>query len=298
MQPGWPAVLSGVSSSKDSLKRELHLPQLVARRRRGTPDVDGPFSRMGMAGWVLGVADELEPLDLDEDKGKMVRKHWALEWTKAIVIALILWFLLRTMLIQAFRIPSSSMENTLLVGDVLFVNKAVYGAIIPFAEHHLPAVRQPQRSDLVVFESPEIPGLHVVKRVVGVPGDTLSMAENQLWLNGTRVDEPYAVRSDTDVDTEDPRMRAWQTCCLVQRVVDSYRPTLRNWGPIVVSPDSVFVMGDNRDYSYDSRYWGFLGRDRIVGQPLFIYYSFDKESSHPLPPITAIRWSRLFSVPR
>ena len=253
---------------------------------------------MCMVGRILGFACLQGPLDLDESRRKMVRKRWVVEWTKAIVIALILWFLLRTMLIQAFRIPSSSMENTLLPGDVLFVNKAVYGPRIPFTGQHLPAIRQPRRNDLVVFESPEIPGLHVVKRVVGVPGDTLSMSENRLRLNGTLVDEPYALRSDNDVDTEDPRMRTWQTCCLVQRVVESYRPTLRNWGPIVVSSDSVFVMGDNRANSYDSRYWGFLGRDRIVGQPLFIYYSFDIESGRRLPAITAIRWSRLFSVPR
>jgi len=227
-----------------------------------------------------------------------VRKHWAWEWTKAVISALLLWFLLRTMVIQAFRIPSSSMEKTLLVGDFIFVNKAVYGARIPLTGRRLPPIRQPRRRDLVVFESSETPGLHVVKRGVGVPGDTLSMVENRLWLSGTLLDERYAVRSDANYDPEDPRMRAWQTCCLVQSTGDSYRPTLRNWGPIMVSPDSVFVMGDNRDDSYDSRYWGFLGRDRIVGQPLFTYYSFDKGSSRLLPPITAIRWSRLFSVPR
>jgi len=237
-------------------------------------------------------------LGLDGNKRKMDQKHWAWEWTKAIVIALVLWFLLRTMLIQAFRIPSSSMENTLLVGDFLFVNKAVYGAEVPIIGSHLPAIRQPRRGDLIVFDSPETPGLHVVKRVVGVPGDTLSMVENRLWRNGTLLDEPFVVFSDDYVDPEDPRMRAWQLCCLLRQDPDSYRPTLKNWGPLVVSPDSVFVMGDNRDNSYDSRYWGFLGRDRVAGQPLFIYYSFDRALGGFLSPITAIRWTRIFSVPR
>ena len=232
------------------------------------------------------------------NRRRKAQKHWAWEWTKAIVIALVLWFLLCTMLIQAFRIPSSSMENTLLVGDFLFVNKAVYGAEIPIIGKRLPAFRKPRRSDLIVFNSPETPGIHVVKRVVGVPGDTLSMVENRILLNGTLLDEPFVVLSGNDVDPEDPRMRDWQLCCLVHQDPDSYRPTLKNWGPIVVPPDSLFVMGDNRDDSYDSRYWGLLGRDRIAGQPLFIYYSFDRESGRFLSPITAVRWSRICSVPR
>lgn len=235
---------------------------------------------------------------LGDDTRKKARKHWAREWATAILIAFVLWVLIRSMLVQAFRIPSSSMENTFLVGDVLFVNKAVYGATIPVVGYRLPAIRQPRRNDLVVFESPETPGLHVVKRVVGVPGDTLAMVENRLWRNGTPLDELHALLTDHHVDPADPRMRKWQLCCLVQQDTASYRPTLKNWGPLVVSTDSVFVMGDNRDNSYDSRYWGFLGRDRIVGQPLFIYYSFDRASGRFLSPITAIRWSRLFSVPR
>ena len=235
---------------------------------------------------------------LSGDKRGKDRKNWIREWAIAILVALVLWFLIRALLIQAFRIPSSSMENTFLVGDVLFVNKAVYGATVPVFGYRLPAIRQPRHNDLVVFESPETSGLHVVKRVVGVPGDTLAMVGNKLWRNGTPLDESHAMFTDDHVDPADPRMRTWQLCCLVQQDTVSYRPTLKNWGPLVVSTDSVFVMGDNRDNSYDSRYWGFLGHDRIVGQPLFIYYSFDKVSGRFLSPITAIRWSRLFSVPR
>ncbi|UCG88626.1 MAG: signal peptidase I [Gemmatimonadota bacterium] len=216
---------------------------------------------------------------------------------KSIAVALVIWFVLRALLIQAFRIPSPSMENTLMIGDFLFVNKALYGAEIPLVKKRLPAIREPERFDVIVFESPETSGMNVVKRVVGIPGDTLAMAENRIYVNGRALYEPYANRTDPAKDPEDPRMRAWQSDYLIGGDRSSYRPTLKNWGPIVVPSDSFFVMGDNRDNSYDSRYWGFLGRDRIDGKPLFIYYSFDQEGLLPLPFLTAIRWRRIFSTP-
>jgi len=219
------------------------------------------------------------------------------EWTKSILIALVIWFFLRSLLVEAFRIPSGSMENTLLIGDFLFVNKALYGAEIPLTHVRLPAFRDPRRSDVVVFNSPEEPGVNVVKRLVGVPGDTLAMEGNVLYLNSEAVEEPYVVRTNPMHDPEDPRMRTWQVNYLANRDPHTYRPSLKNWGPIVIPPDSFFVMGDNRDNSYDSRYWGFLGRDRIDGRPLFIYYSYDKSGLMPLPFFTGVRWKRLFSTP-
>ncbi len=221
----------------------------------------------------------------------------AWEWMKSIAIALVIWFFLRALLVQAFRIPSPSMENTLLIGDFLFVNKALYGAEIPIVNKRLPAIREPARGDVVVFDSPESPGTNVVKRIVGMPGDTLAMEDNYIYVNGKPLEEPYANRLDPTVDPEHPQMRAWQREYLVGNEPGPYRPTLKNWGPIAVPADSFFVMGDNRDNSYDSRYWGFLGRDRIDGRPLFIYYSFDKRGVLPLPFLTAIRWSRIFSTP-
>lgn len=221
----------------------------------------------------------------------------AREWVKSIVIALVLWFFLRALLVEAFRIPSGSMENTLLIGDFLFVNKALYGAEIPIVNRRLPAIREPERGDIVIFESPVEPGQNVVKRVVGMPGDTLRMEENVLYVNGVVQEEPYVIRSDASADHEDPRMRAWQVRYLVARETRGYRPTLQNWGPILVPRDSFMVMGDNRDNSYDSRYWGYLGRDRISGRPLLIYYSFDKSGLLPLPFLTGIRWGRIFSTP-
>jgi len=225
-------------------------------------------------------------------------KRWAWEWVKSIAIALVIWFVLRSLLVEAFRIPSSSMERTLLVGDFLFVNKALYGAEIPLVHTHLPAIREPKRGDIVVFDSRTEAGVKVVKRVVGAPGDTLEMRANVLLRNGVRQAEPYAQHVDPGSDPADPEMRLWQLQYLLPRVGRAtYQPTRGTWGPLVVPAGQYFVMGDNRDNSYDSRYWGFVDRRVIRGRPLFIYYSFDHESWRVLPFVTAIRWDRIGSRP-
>jgi len=221
----------------------------------------------------------------------------AWEWTKSLAAALIIWFFLRALLVEAFRIPSGSMENTLLIGDFLFVNKALYGAEMPVVHKRLPAFREPERGDVVIFDSAIEPGVNVVKRVIGMPGDTIAMEDNVISINGKPLDESYVIKTSPHSDPEDPQMRAWQVRYLVGREARAYRPTLKNWGPLLVPADSFFVMGDNRDNSYDSRYWGFLGRDRIRGRPLFIYYSYDKNGILPLPFFTAIRWDRILSNP-
>ncbi len=223
-------------------------------------------------------------------------QNTAWEWTKSIAVALVIWVLVRSLLVEAFRIPSGSMENTLLIGDFLFVNKMLYGAEIPLTRKHLPAIREPRRLDIVVFRSAEDSVMNVVKRVVGMPGDTLSMVDNTLYLNGKPQDEPYAVRAEPIADEERAQMR-WQVKHLVGKDTATYRPSLKNWGPIVVPRDSFMVMGDNRNNSYDSRYWGFLGRNRIRGRPLVIYYSYNPEGMLPLPFVTSIRWRRIFSSP-
>jgi signal peptidase I len=229
---------------------------------------------------------------------------WLWDWTKSIAIALVVWMVLRTFIIEAFRIPSSSMENTLLVGDFLFVNKALYGAEVPFTGKHLPAFREPRRGDILVFDSvePETPGMKIVKRLIGLPGDTLAMEGGDLYRNGKKVDEPYAVRGDPTRSEPDPfqraKMRNWQVRYLIQRDKSTYQPDLHDWGPIVVPPDSFFMMGDNRDSSYDGRYWGFLPRKNVRGRPLLVYFSYDHDSYKPLPFLSAIRWGRLFSTPK
>jgi signal peptidase I len=226
---------------------------------------------------------------------------WVWDWTKSIVVALVVWFFLRTFLVEAFRIPSGSMENTLLIGDFLFVNKALYGAEVPLIHTRLPAVREPRRDDILVFDSVEEEGLKVVKRLIGMPGDTLSMENGELFRNGARVNEPYAVHSDP-TRSEDPiqraKMREWQLPHLVNRDPSSYQPDLQEWGPIVVPADSFFMMGDNRDSSYDGRYWGFLPRKNVRGRPLVVYFSYDPGSWRAIPFVTAVRWGRLFTSPR
>ena len=221
-------------------------------------------------------------------------RRWALEWLKSIAIALVIWLVLRTLLVEAFRIPSSSMERTLLVGDFLFVNKALYGAEIPLVHARLPAVREPRRGDIVVFDSKTEAGVKVVKRLIGMPGDTLEMRGGSLFRDGVRQVEPYAQHIDPSSDMSAEEMRFWQLPYLVSGVErEGYRPTRDTWGPVVVPQGQYFVMGDNRDNSYDSRYWGFLDRRVLRGRPLFIYYSFDGESWRVLPFLTAIRWGRL-----
>jgi len=225
---------------------------------------------------------------------------WLWEWTKSIVVALVVWFFLRTFLVEAFRIPSGSMEKTLLIGDFLFVNKALYGAEVPLLHKRLPAVREPERNDILVFDSVEEEGLKVVKRLIGMPGDTLAMEDGDLYRNGKRVPEPYTLHTDP-TRSEDmvnrAKMRDWQIRHYVGRDSANYNPDLQNWGPIVVPADSFFMMGDNRDSSYDGRYWGFLPRQNVRGRPLLVYYSYDSSSWRSLPFITAIRWSRIFTTP-
>jgi signal peptidase I len=228
-------------------------------------------------------------------KKSLAQSAW--EWTKSIAAALVIWFFLRALLVEAFRIPSGSMENTLLIGDFLFVNKALYGAEVPVVHKRLPAFREPERGDVVIFDSATEPGVSVVKRIIGMPGDTIRMDDNVIYIDGRALDEPYVIRTLPTGDREDPQMRASQVAHLVGRDPKNYRPTMKNWGPLLVPPDSFFVMGDNRDDSFDSRYWGFLGRDRVRGRPLFIYYSYDKNGVLPLPFFTAIRWNRILSQP-
>jgi signal peptidase I len=224
---------------------------------------------------------------------------WVWDWAKSIAVALVVWFVLRTFLVEAFRIPSGSMEQTLLIGDFLFVNKALYGAEVPLIHKRLPAFREPRQNEIIVFDSVE-EDIKVVKRLIGMPGDTLAMEAGQLIRNGVRVPEPYVIHSDP-LPSADPvsrqRMRQWQMRYLVDKDPDTYRPDIQDWGPIQVPPDSYFVMGDSRDNSHDSRMWGFLPRANVRGTPMVVYFSYDQTSWRPLPFFTEVRWGRLFSKP-
>lgn len=219
------------------------------------------------------------------------------EWTRSLVIALALFLFIRTFVVEAFKIPTSSMENTLLVGDFLLVNKAAFGTQIPGTNLRLAAFKDPDRGDVVVFHPPHEPERNYVKRVVGIPDDTIEMRDKRLYRNGQWVDEPYARHDGDRRDTVHPDMR-WQSGHLIAAPPPRYRPTRDNWGPLVVPPDSYFVLGDNRDNSEDSRYWGFVSRDQIRGEPWLVYYSFVPSAATPLPWLRRVRWARLGTVIR
>jgi len=230
-----------------------------------------------------------------------LRKFW--ENFKALLSALIFFIFLRTFIIEAYRIPSGSMIPTLLVGDWLFVNKLVYGPHIPFTSSHLPGYRDPRRGDVVVFKSPDQldqpldPNPTLVKRLVGEPGDTLYMRNGVLYQNGAVSRYNYKPQDSSQVfDSWDP-LFAWQTkVALKSSRFGSApdRPTHDNWGPLVVPPDHYFMMGDSRYNSKDSRYWSFVPRENVRGQPMFVYYAYNADDSDkPLPFITDIRWSRI-----
>lgn len=233
-----------------------------------------------------------------------------LEGLKSILVAVLLFFVIRTFIVTAYSIPSESMEETLLVGDYLMANNALFGATIPFTDVKLPALRDPRRGEIVVFRPGyNEPQIDVVKRVIGTPGDTLQMSNGQLFRNGDRVAERYAhfdETADSPIPLEgfgmmDPNVRpeaygARNHLPLLLPSVDkrAYQPTRNTWGPLVIPAGHYWLMGDNRDQSLDSRFMGPIPRRTIRGKPLFIYYSFDKQLGAPFPAfITAARWGRI-----
>ncbi|MBT8335058.1 MAG: signal peptidase I [Gemmatimonadetes bacterium] len=227
---------------------------------------------------------------LRRESPSVFRTIW--DWTRSVALALVLFMVVRALVVEAFKIPTGSMEGTLLIGDFLLVNKAVYGAEIPGTGLHLPAFAEPHRGDVVVFNPPHEPTKNYVKRLVGEPGDTLEMRDKRLFVNGAAVEEPYVRIVDPSGDAMHSDMKRWQ----VEHVIaapTSYAPSRDTWGPIVLPDSAYFVLGDNRDNSEDSRYWGFVDRDDIRGRPWFVYYSFDPGEDGGLPWLRAVRWDRI-----
>jgi len=207
------------------------------------------------------------------------RKSVAREYFESIVIAVILALFIRTFVVQAFKIPTGSMEPNLLVGDHLLVNKFVFSPTSSTIERWLQPTREVRRGDIVVFKFPADPERDFIKRVIGLPGETVELKNHRIHINGRPIEEPYAhylPRPDSgtlaEVTSEDVR--------------DHY-------GPETVPAGSLFVMGDNRDNSQDSRYWGFLPRDNIKGQALVIYWSYDPDAGGLISVLTSTRWGRL-----
>ena len=235
-----------------------------------------------------------------------LRNVW--ENFKSILGALAIFLVLRAFLIEAYRIPSGSMIPTLLVGDWLFVNKAIYGAHVPFSRVSLPAYREPKRGDVVVFVSPyqgdeaaqgRDPTPTLVKRLVGTPGDTLYMRNAVLYVNGIAQRQGFGASAAADpaMANEVNPLFDWQKKVGLKSSrfgAAPAQPTHDNWGPLVVPPQRLFMMGDSRYNSKDSRYWGFVPRENVRGKPLFVYYSYNADDSdRPLPMLTDIRWSRI-----
>jgi signal peptidase I len=215
------------------------------------------------------------------------------EWTKSLAMGFVLFLVLRTFLIQTFTITSGSMENTLLVGDFLVLSKSAYGATIPGTSMKLPGYSHPKRGDVVVFRGHHEP-IDLVKRLVGMPNDTLSMKGGVLYVDGVAQDEPYVRHMDPSGDGYHDWMK-WQTGFLVDTVnVAAYRPTRDNWGPLVVPPAHYFMMGDNRDESLDSRYWGWVEPPAMKGRAVLLYFSYDRDAFGPLPFLSHVRWNRIF----
>lgn len=219
------------------------------------------------------------------------------ETLRSLGVAFVLFLILRTFILQTFYITSGSMEDSLLVGDFLVVNRAAIGGRIPFTQWHVPGYSEPHRGDIIVFDPPHTDEFRLVKRLVGMPGDTLEMREAVLYRNGEAQDEPY-VKHAPEPDQGHPSM-GWQREHLVEGVeAASYRPTRDNWGPIVIPEGHYFTLGDNRDMSLDSRYWGLLEEWRVEGRVALIYWSYDRDTFSAFPFITEARWDRLGHRPR
>jgi signal peptidase I len=205
-----------------------------------------------------------------EAQAQVKTKSTFREYVEAIGMALLLALFIRTFIVQAFKIPSGSMIPTLQIGDHILVNKLAYGVRIPFWEEYLVDFKRVQRGDVVVFIFPEDRSKDFIKRVIGVPGDSVEIRGKKVFLNGKQIEDRYA-----HFEGDDP-----QNAGLTSR---------DDFGPRTVPENSIFVMGDNRDRSYDSRFWGFVNLDDVRGKAFLIYWSWDGADRW-------VRWERLGSL--
>jgi signal peptidase I len=194
------------------------------------------------------------------------------EYIEAILLAILIAFFIRTFVIQAYKIPSGSMKPTLLIGDHILVSKFSYGIKLPFIRSTVIPIGEPKRGDIVVFIYPEDRSKDFIKRLIGVPGDTIEVRNKKILLNGLPFDDAHGVHSDSII------------------IPGSVQPR-DNFGPVKVPEGSIFVMGDNRDESYDSRFWGFVNMKDVLGKALIIYWSWNQEEY-------GVRWSRISTILR
>ncbi|MCL2459611.1 MAG: signal peptidase I [Desulfobulbus sp.] len=209
------------------------------------------------------------------DTSKQSKKSVIRENIEAIIIAILLALFIRTFIIQAFKIPSGSMLPTLQIGDHLLVNKFIYGIKVPFTGATLIPVENPKPNDIVVFEFPQNPDLDYIKRVIAVAGDIVEIRDKQIFINGKPFADLHGVFKDPTIHpaTLDPR---------------------DNFGPVTVPANKIFAMGDNRDNSFDGRFWGFVDLKAIRGKAWIIYWSWDVQAPlFSLERLRSIRWGRI-----
>ncbi|MBZ5704585.1 MAG: signal peptidase I [Acidobacteriia bacterium] len=243
-------------------------------------------------------------------------RETTVEFLASLAAVLVTGLFIITFIVQAFEIPSSSMENTLLIGDHVFVNREQFAPSTRWAGPLLP-YRQIHRGDIVVFLSPAEPGLYVVKRIMGVPGDHIHLRDGVVYRNGEKLDEPYVIHSGADVPNPYRDNFPAVPPSDFNNVTPEWELMVRQYiqgDDLVVPADSYFGMGDNRDVSYDSRYWGFIPKQNVIGRPMFIYWSFEtppnqyleKEFSQRIGFLAHVvihffdetRWRRTFRVVR
>jgi len=211
----------------------------------------------------------------------MGKKKFVKEYLEPIVIAVLIALFIRTFVVQAFKIPSSSMEPTLLVGDYILVNKFIYGIRIPYSDQIFGSdekvlkLKVPQRGDVVVFIYPKDRSKDFIKRVIGTEGERIEIVQNKIFVNGKQIDDPWGHFEKLD----------WS----------KYLQTPEKFGPVVVPKDSLFVLGDNRDNSQDSRFWGFVHTNAVKGKAFVIYFSWDRFAQSLL---NKVRWVRLAKLIR
>ena len=205
------------------------------------------------------------------ENGARIKKKSSLrENIEAILVAIVLALFIRTFIIQAFKIPSGSMKQTLQIGDHILVNKFIYGIKMPFLMTTIVPIKNPERGDIVVFKFPEDPDKDFIKRVIGIAGDVVEGRDKHVYINHKRLNHDYGIHTDSNIISGGIQPRD-------------------NFGPVVVPENSLFVMGDNRDHSYDSRFWGFVDLKAVRGKALIIYWSWDKENF-------GVRWNRLGQI--
>jgi signal peptidase I len=211
--------------------------------------------------------DREVPVAVGESAGARAterRKSVAREWLEALVVAVLLALVIRTFVVQAFKIPSGSMIPTLLVGDHILVSKFIYGVRIPVLDAWVVGPWVPRRQDVIVFKFPRDEGRDFIKRVIGLPGDVVEVRGRQAYVNGEPLDEEaYLAQPDST------------------RLKSAQSPGDFRYGPVTVPEDKLFMLGDNRDHSQDSRFWGFLDIHKVQGKAFIIYWSWDGEERGP-----------------